>query len=94
MTPQIFADAISQVHLANGVLRIELVQVGADNQTTPAGSLVIPANQVQAVVGALARAVNDIGERMRQAQEQGGQGQGQAPAQGPAAPPPDIDTIG
>jgi len=64
---QILIDAISNVTIANGLVRVDCVAVGPNNQHSPSGTLLIPGPQAGAVLTAL---VNAMKELQRKQQEQ------------------------
>ena len=64
---QILIDAISNVTVANGLVRVDCVSVGPNNEQRPSGTLLIPAAQVGPVLNAL---VNAMKELQRKQQEQ------------------------
>ena len=66
--PVVFADAVMGVKLANGVVRITLGSLDADNKLEPAGTLILPLNQFHGTVRNLANAVNDLVAKAREAQ--------------------------
>lgn len=61
----IYGDQISKVSLANGNLRIQLTQQGADNETVDAGTLIIPANQANRFMNALGNSLKHLDEQMK-----------------------------
>ncbi len=69
--PIIFADGITSVRLANGVVRISLGSLDAENKLQNAGTLVVPVAQFHPTVRNLANAVNDLIAKARDAQAQG-----------------------
>jgi hypothetical protein len=66
--PVVFADAVMSVKLANGVVRVTLGSLDADNKLEPAGTLILPLNQFHGTVRNLANAVNDLISKAREAQ--------------------------
>jgi hypothetical protein len=66
--PVIFTDGIISVSLANGVVRITLGSLDAENKLEPAGTLVIPVNQLSGTVQNLANATNGLMAKAREAQ--------------------------
>jgi hypothetical protein len=64
---QILVDAISNVTVANGLIRVDCVAVGPNNQQVPSGTLLIPGPQVGPVLNAL---VNAMKELQRKQEEQ------------------------
>ena len=55
--PVVFADAVISVSLANGVVRIVLGSVDAENKLQPTGTLVMPFNQFGGTLHNLVNAV-------------------------------------
>lgn len=75
MEQTIFADGVANVYLANNNLRIELVQVVGDGKSVKrSGTLVLPINQAQPMVNTLARALSEIGERIKEMQTSAAEG--------------------
>jgi hypothetical protein len=66
--PVIFTDGVISVSLANGVVRITLGSLDAENKLEPAGTLVIPVNQLSGTVQNLANATNGLMAKAREAQ--------------------------
>ena len=64
---EILIDAISNVTVANGLIRVDCVAVGPNNQQRPSGTLLIPRPQAGPVLTAL---VNAMKELQRKQQEQ------------------------
>ncbi len=69
----IFADGITSVRLANGVVRVNFGSLDADNKLQPAGMLILPVAQFHRTVQNLANAVNDLVAKAKDAQAQQGQ---------------------
>jgi hypothetical protein len=70
--PVIFTDGIISVSLANGVVRITLGSLDAENKLEPAGTLVVPVNQLSGTVQNLANATNGLIAKAREAQAKAG----------------------
>jgi hypothetical protein len=70
--PVIFTDGVISVSLANGVVRITLGSLDAENKLEPAGTLVIPVNQLSGTVQNLANATNGLMAKAREAQAKAG----------------------
>jgi hypothetical protein len=70
-------DGVKHVSLHNGILRIDCVCAGPNSEERPAGTLLIPANQVSSVMTALVNAVKELDKRLREAAA--AQAQPQAP---------------
>ena len=64
---QILIDAISNVTIAGGLVRVDCVALGPNNEQRPSGTLLIPGPQAGAVLNAL---VNAMKELQRKQQEQ------------------------
>ena len=64
---EILIDAIGNVTVAAGLVRVDCVAVGPNNQQRPSGTLLIPGPQAGAVLTAL---VNAMKELQRKQQEQ------------------------
>ena len=59
--PVVFADAVISVSLANGVVRIVLGSVDAENKMQPTGTLVMPFNQFGGALNNLVNAYQRLG---------------------------------
>ncbi|MGF1526371.1 MAG: hypothetical protein ACFCBW_06210 [Candidatus Competibacterales bacterium] len=66
---QIFFDSISSVSLANGVLRITLVQNAGNQQTREVAQLLLPINRLQPVLQGIADAANRLTQRLNTAND-------------------------
>ena len=66
---EILIDAISNVTVAGGLVRVDCVAIGPNNQQRPSGTLLIPGPQAASVLTAL---VNAMKELQRKQQEQTG----------------------
>jgi hypothetical protein len=64
---EILIDAISNVTVAGGLIRVDCVAIGPNNQQRPSGTLLIPGPQAGPVLTAL---VNAMKELQRKQQEQ------------------------
>jgi len=71
-SPVIFTDGVISVSLANGVVRVTLGSLDAENKLEPAGTLVIPVNQLSGTVQNLANATNGLMAKAREAQAKAG----------------------
>ncbi|KZD06448.1 hypothetical protein [Oceanibaculum pacificum] len=67
---QILADSIGQLTVANGVLRVQLIQTGPDGQPREAGVLTIPAAQAAPFANQLARGVTELADKVKSRQEE------------------------
>jgi len=61
----LFFDGIQHVMLANGVLRVELLQANAGKTTKRAGTLVFPAAQAEPIVQTLVDSLRQIWKKRR-----------------------------
>ncbi len=64
---QILIDSITNVTLANGVVRVDCVAAGPNNEQRSSGTLLSPGPQAGAVLNAL---INAVQELQRKQQEQ------------------------
>ena len=67
---QILIDAIGQLSIYNGVLRVACMAVGADGQPQPSGTLVIPGPTAAQVLNALIKGTQDLDKKLRELQQQ------------------------
>ncbi|WP_208672750.1 hypothetical protein [Synechococcus elongatus] len=65
----IFADGFTRVSLSGGVVRLTLVQNGADNQSNEVGELLIPAVKAEQFVKGLEAALRKLSEQVQQEQQ-------------------------
>ena len=78
---QILIDGVKSVTMHNGLLRLDCVAAGPNNEERPSGTVLIPANQAAVVLRALTQAVQELDKKMReQAQAQQAQQAQQAKA--------------
>ena len=59
-------DGIKDVVLHNGVLRVDCVSAGPNNQQQPSGTLLIPANIAGPVVQVLVNALAELERKIRE----------------------------
>ena len=59
-------DRIGAVVLHNGIVRIDCISAGPDNQDRPAGTLLIPANQTGPVLQAPINAMQELDKKIRE----------------------------
>jgi len=57
-------DRISSISIHNGVLRVDCVGVGPNNEERNSGTLLIPAGQVANVINSLAQATQELDKRL------------------------------
>jgi hypothetical protein len=76
-------DGIQSVTMANGLVRLQVVQTGADGKQKGVEEIAIPASQFGNVVQALQQAGQNLQQKLQEQQKQSGGGQKQAaePAQ-------------
>ncbi|MEQ8229393.1 MAG: hypothetical protein RIA64_15020 [Rhodospirillales bacterium] len=68
-----FVELVSSVSHANGVFRVTLGQQLEAGSAKPVARLLIPANQLQAVLRGIAEGANEIREKLQaQSSEEGG----------------------
>jgi len=67
---QILIDAVKAITFHNGVLRIDCVAAGPNNEERPSGTLLIPGNQVKQILQSLTQAVQDLDKKMREQAQQ------------------------
>jgi hypothetical protein len=84
----VFADAIAEAHVANGVARIALVQAGADGKPALSGLLIVPLTRLPAVANALVGLLQQIEATVKEAQAEA-QANAQAQAEAASATPTD-----
>lgn len=63
-------DSIKTVVFHNGMVRIECISAGPNNEERPSGTLLIPGNQVGQILRALTQAMQDLDNKVREAQQQ------------------------
>ena len=63
-------DGIHNVSMANGLVRIQVAQVGADGQSKGVDEIAIPASQFGNVVQALNQAGQNLRQRLEEQQRQ------------------------
>lgn len=81
-----FVELVSSVSHANGVFRVTLAQQVEAGSARPITRLLIPANQLQAVLRGIADGANEIREKLQnQSKEDGGKDATTAAKKKPAA---------
>jgi hypothetical protein len=63
-------DGIKAVSLHNGVVRIDCISTGPNNEERAAGTLLIPANRAGQIVQALTQALQELSNKLREHQQQ------------------------
>jgi hypothetical protein len=71
---EVLIDAIKAVVFHNGVLRIDCVAAGPNNEERPSGTLLIPGNQAGPILGALTQAVQELDKKVREQAQQAAAG--------------------
>ncbi len=66
----ILIDGIKAVSLQNGVVRIDCIEAGSNNEERPSGTLLVPANRAGQIVGALTQALQELEKKIREQQPQ------------------------
>lgn len=85
--PEFLADLIMNVTLQNGVFRITLGQVDANNRAVPVTRLLVPANQLPKMISGLAGASKKIATELRErAQDAQNKAESKDRAPAPAKP--------
>jgi hypothetical protein len=62
----IVIDRIGAIVLQNGILRVDCIVSGPNGEERPSGTLIIPANQVPAVLQSLVGATQELDRRLRE----------------------------
>ena len=62
----VLIDVVKSVTFHNGLLRIDCVAHGANNEERPTGTLLIPGNLAGPILGALTQAVQDLEKKVRE----------------------------
>ena len=68
--PIIFADAMREANIANGVARLRMTQISTDGQVVPAGTLILPLSQLPGLAASLMNVLRTLETQARNAQEQ------------------------
>ncbi len=61
----ILVDGIKDVMFHNGIVRIECLSAGPNNEQRPSGTLVIPGNVTGPVLQALVNAIQELDKKIR-----------------------------
>ncbi len=70
----VLIDAFKSIVFHNGVLRIDCVAAGPNNEERPSGTLLIPGNQVVAVLQSLTQGVQQLEKKIREQAQPAGAG--------------------
>jgi hypothetical protein len=62
-------DGVKAVSLQNGIVRIDCIAVGPNNEERPSGTLLVPANRAGQIVGALTQALQELDKKLREQQQ-------------------------
>jgi hypothetical protein len=65
---QVLIDAITNLSIHNGVLRIECVGIAADGQPRPTGTLIIPGAVAAQVLQSLVNGTQELDKKIREQQ--------------------------
>ena len=65
----ILIDGIKAVTIRNGVVRIDCIEGGANNEERFSGTLLVPANMVRQVVAGLTQALQQLDTQLREQQQ-------------------------
>ena len=85
----ILVDRVGSVVFHNGVLRVDCIASGPNNEERLAGTLPIPANQAAAVLQSLVGAAQELDKRLREQARQAATADAPpAEAEAVPAPPP------
>jgi hypothetical protein len=79
----ILVDRIGKILFHNGILRVDCIVAGPNNEERPAGTLLIPANRAAAVLNSLIGAAKELDQRLR--------GQARQSAAAKSASPPSAE---
>ena len=63
-------DRVSAIVFQNGLLRIECISIGPNNEERNSGTLIIPGTQVANFIKSLAMGTQELDKRLREAAEQ------------------------
>jgi hypothetical protein len=63
-------DGIKAVSLHNNIVRIDCISTGPNNEERLAGTLLIPAIRAGQIVQALTQALQELGNKLREHQQQ------------------------
>lgn len=64
--PVIFADQLEEMNVAYGVARLRMSQVATDGQMVPAGTLIVPMDQLAALAEALGSLVQQLQDQVQE----------------------------
>jgi hypothetical protein len=68
---QVLIDSLKAVTFQNGVLRVDCIAAGPNNEERPSATLLIPGNQAAHILHSLTQALQELEKRLReQAQHQ------------------------
>ena len=66
----VLIDAIKAITFHNGLLRIDCVAVGPNNEERSSGTLLIPGNQAGPVLRSLTQAIQELDKKVREQAQQ------------------------
>jgi hypothetical protein len=66
----VLIDAIKAITFHNGLLRIDCIAVGSNNEERASGTLLIPGNQAGPVLRSLTQAIQELDKKVREQAQQ------------------------
>jgi hypothetical protein len=66
----VLIDAIKAITFHNGLLRVDCVAAGPNNEERSAGTLLIPGNQAGAILQSLTQAMQELDKKLREQAQQ------------------------
>jgi hypothetical protein len=66
----VLVDAIKAITFHNGLLRIDCVAAGPNNEERPSATLLIPGNMTGQILGSLTQAVQELDKKIREQAQQ------------------------
>ncbi len=66
---QMLIDRVTAITLHGNVVRIQCIVIGADNKEEPAGTILIPGNEVGPVVQSLVNGLQEMQKQIRERAE-------------------------
>ena len=63
---QMLVDGVKSITLHGNVVRVSCISVGADGKEEPAGTLLIPGNEVGPIVQSLVNGLQEMQKQMRE----------------------------
>ena len=66
----VLIDAIKAITFHNGVLRVDCVALGSNNEERSSGTLLIPGNMTGQILASLTQAVQELDKKLREQAQQ------------------------